>query len=211
MTHLLKRSLMWLYARAVGSPRDSWFEHRAYTAIHPSVILGAGSTVDVKFRPDHPGVCVDIGEDSQIFGHLVVQRPGARIRIGQRTQIGASLLVAANEITICDDVLMAWGVTVVDNDSHSANWEARQHDVRQSAVDYRKTPDDIARNKDWSTVPMAPVRVGAKAWIGFGVTILKGVTIGEGAVIGAGSVVTGDIPPLTLAAGNPARPIRSVE
>ena len=35
--------------------------------------------------------------------------------------------------------------------------------------------------------------------------ILKGVTIGEGAVVGAGSVVTHDVPPWTIAAGNPAK------
>jgi maltose O-acetyltransferase len=40
--------------------------------------------------------------------------------------------------------------------------------------------------------------------------ILKGVTIGENAVIGAGSVVTSDVPPNTVAAGAPARPIGSV-
>ena len=41
--------------------------------------------------------------------------------------------------------------------------------------------------------------------------ILKGVHIGRGAIIGAGSVVTRDIPPHCLAAGNPARVIRSLE
>jgi acetyltransferase-like isoleucine patch superfamily enzyme len=38
--------------------------------------------------------------------------------------------------------------------------------------------------------------------------VLTDVTIGEGAVIGAGSVVTADIPPWTVAFGQPARPQR---
>lgn len=47
-------------------------------------------------------------------------------------------------------------------------------------------------------------------WICGGVTILPGVTIGHGAVIGAGSVVTRSVPPMTLAAGNPCKPIRTI-
>ncbi|MDE6177216.1 MAG: sugar O-acetyltransferase, partial [Paramuribaculum sp.] len=47
-------------------------------------------------------------------------------------------------------------------------------------------------------------------WIGGQCVILPGVTIGRGAVIGAGSVVTKDIPPMTVAAGNPCRPIRLI-
>lgn len=46
-------------------------------------------------------------------------------------------------------------------------------------------------------------------WIGFGVIILDGVTIGKGAIIAAGSVVTKSIPENAIAAGSPARVIKS--
>ncbi len=54
------------------------------------------------------------------------------------------------------------------------------------------------------------ITIGDKVWIAGDVKILAGVTIGEGAVIGCGSVVTRDIPPRTLAAGNPCRVIRKI-
>jgi acetyltransferase-like isoleucine patch superfamily enzyme len=46
--------------------------------------------------------------------------------------------------------------------------------------------------------------------IGMGSIILPGVTIGEGAVVAAGSVVTRDVPPWTVAAGNPADVLRNL-
>lgn len=54
-----------------------------------------------------------------------------------------------------------------------------------------------------------PVRIGAGADIGTNAIILPGVTIGEGAIIGAGAVVTTDIPAYAVAAGVPARVLRS--
>ena len=50
--------------------------------------------------------------------------------------------------------------------------------------------------------------IGNDVWIGQNAAILPGVHIGDGAVIGAYSVVGSDIEPYTIAAGNPARPIR---
>jgi len=47
--------------------------------------------------------------------------------------------------------------------------------------------------------------------IGVGATILPNVTIGPNAIVGACSVVTKDVPPDTVVAGNPARPICSFE
>ena len=55
----------------------------------------------------------------------------------------------------------------------------------------------------------APVRIGDHVWIGQRAMILKGVTIGDGAVIAAGSIVTRDVPAGALAAGVPAKVIRT--
>lgn len=56
-----------------------------------------------------------------------------------------------------------------------------------------------------------PITIGSNCWIASNVTVTGGVTIGEGCVIGAGSVVTRDIPPHSLAAGNPCRVIRQID
>ena len=55
-----------------------------------------------------------------------------------------------------------------------------------------------------------PVTIGNNVWICTGALVLPGVTIGDNSVIGAGSVVTKDIPPNSLAVGNPCRVIRSL-
>ena len=55
------------------------------------------------------------------------------------------------------------------------------------------------------------ISIGDDAWIGAGVIILPGVTIGNGAVVGAGSVVLDDISEYTIAAGVPAKEIRSIK
>jgi maltose O-acetyltransferase len=56
----------------------------------------------------------------------------------------------------------------------------------------------------------APVILEANVWLAARVIVLPGVTIGQNSVVGAGSVVTRDIPPDVLAAGIPAKVIRSL-
>ena len=55
-----------------------------------------------------------------------------------------------------------------------------------------------------------PVHIKAGAWLGQGVVICPGVTIGENAVVGANSVVREDVPDRCIAAGIPAKVIRSI-
>jgi acetyltransferase-like isoleucine patch superfamily enzyme len=54
------------------------------------------------------------------------------------------------------------------------------------------------------------VRIGRNVWIGFDVCLMPGVSIGDGSVIGARSVVIDNIPPYSVAAGNPARVIHQL-
>lgn len=56
-----------------------------------------------------------------------------------------------------------------------------------------------------------PVSIGNDVWIGDKVIIMPGVTIGDGCIIGAGAVVTKSIPPYSVAAGVPAKVIKTRE
>jgi acetyltransferase-like isoleucine patch superfamily enzyme len=59
--------------------------------------------------------------------------------------------------------------------------------------------------------PMAaPVVVEAGSFLGANVTVLPGVRVGAESFVAAGSVVTADVPPRTLVAGVPARPLRAI-
>jgi acetyltransferase-like isoleucine patch superfamily enzyme len=142
-----------------------------------------------------------IGEQSQVETRLTIEREGASLRIGDRTFIGGGEISCASRIDIGDDVMIAWNTTIFDHASHSIRFSERVNDVTEW----------LRGEKDWSVVNMAPIRIDNKAWIGFGSILLPGVTIGEGAVVGAGSVVTRDVPPWTVAAGNPARVIRELK
>ena len=148
---------------------------------------------------DPNGCRLSIGSESNIEALIVLEREEAEVQIGSRSHLGGGTLVdAACRIAIGDDVLIAFEVLIMDHDSHAMHFESRRDDVR----------DWMRGEKNWTSVVRQPVRIHNKAWIGARAIVLKGVTIGEGAIVGAGSVVTGDVPPWTLVAGNPARIIR---
>jgi maltose O-acetyltransferase len=56
-----------------------------------------------------------------------------------------------------------------------------------------------------------PIAIGDNVWLGGGVIVCPGVTIGDDTVVGAGAVVTRDVPPRVVAAGNPARVLRTID
>lgn len=97
------------------------------------------------------------------------------------------VLLDVNPITIGDRVLLGPGVHIYTA-SHPVDPEIR------------RTFKELGK----------PVVIEDDVWIGGGAILLPGVRIGQGSVIGAGSVVTKDVPPRTVAAGNPCRPIRKL-
>ncbi|MBN8419162.1 MAG: acyltransferase [Verrucomicrobia bacterium] len=56
-----------------------------------------------------------------------------------------------------------------------------------------------------------PITIGKNVWIGARVMILPGATIGDHSVIAAGAIVRGEIPPRSIAAGVPAKVIKTFE
>jgi acetyltransferase-like isoleucine patch superfamily enzyme len=179
-----------------------------------SATLGAGTLtlpgfrVDIRSGPTSDRVLV--GTESVLQCGIVLERGTGQVIIGDRTFIGASQIICAHRVEIGSDILIAWGCTIVDHNSHSLRWQDRADDIRLWRAGMSTNKTAAADLKNWDVVPMAPVIIRDKAWIGFGTIILKGVTIGEGAVVGAGSVVTKDVPPWTIVAGSPARVIREL-
>lgn len=136
-----------------------------------------------------------IGADLET-GHNVVIREentiGDRLSIWNSSTIDYGCIVGdevkihcnvyvAQFTTLEDDVFLAPGVTIVNDPHPLCGLCMRGPTVKRAA------------------------RIGVNA------TLLSHITIGEGALIGAGSVVTNDIPAHTVAYGNPARPVKSVD
>lgn len=116
---------------------------------------------------------------------------GAEIVIGNGTHIGyQNILAAATSIRIGDRVRLASNVCIFDNPSHPVEPSRRHLPFRLDET--------------------APVVIGNNVWIGMNCFVMRGVTIGDNSVIAAGSIVTRSIPPNSLAAGNPARVIKSI-
>jgi acetyltransferase-like isoleucine patch superfamily enzyme len=156
----------------------------------PLVDVRAGSTLVVE-----DGVRLksrNWGYHLNMYGpvKLMADAPGAVITIGARTRIYGSCIHAFASVTIGPDCLIAANCQIID---------ANGHELSFPAVEARARTRDQPR----------PVVVEAAVWLGTGVIVLPGVRIGRGSVVGAGSVVTRDIPPMSLAAGNPARVIRT--
>jgi acetyltransferase-like isoleucine patch superfamily enzyme len=111
---------------------------------------------------------------------------GGSIEIGDWTFVNyGSIVTAYARVEIGRNCLLGHYVAIIDNDEH----------------------DMLDRSRPGLS---RPVRVADGAWLCDRVIVLPGVTIGEGAVVGAGAVVTKDIPPWSVAVGNPARVIKQI-
>ncbi|OGT28463.1 MAG: hypothetical protein A2Z17_07455 [Gammaproteobacteria bacterium RBG_16_66_13] len=191
--------------KAVNEARRiaSWPILRLYFALH-GVAWGRGWLIyGLPIIQRHAGSRISIGRDFEMRNTrassplgvlhpciLATWSPEASIEIGNGVGITGGSLCAVRKISIGDRVLIGANCTILDSDFHPLDSKGR---VERSAP------------AEW-----APVVIEDDAFIGTQVLILKGSRVGQGSVVGAGSVVTGEIPSHVLAAGNPARPVRSI-
>jgi acetyltransferase-like isoleucine patch superfamily enzyme len=129
--------------------------------------------------------------------------PRGRVSFGECALAVGVRIICDAEVEIGDYALMSWNVVLMDSYRVPFDPTERQRIVMQAPL---RSPRQLA-----AEVPARPIRIGRAAWIGFDVCILPGITIGDGSIIGARSVVMDDVPPYTIAAGNPARIIRRLD
>jgi acetyltransferase-like isoleucine patch superfamily enzyme len=150
--------------------------------------------------PVHGNVLESLRDGRLIIGEHTLMEPDvwitapapARIRIGSGVFLNLGVMVSALELVeIGDHCMLANGCFVTD-----ANHRF----------------DDPHRPVPWQGfTSKGPTRLGDNVWCGTHVVVTSGVTIGERSVIGANSVVNSDIPPYSIAAGAPARVLRTIE
>jgi acetyltransferase-like isoleucine patch superfamily enzyme len=144
---------------------------------------------------------VVIGKNVCINGELFCNVNGY-IEIGDYSVVGSnSYIYADNSIKIGKYCFIARDVLIQDNNSHPLDPEQR----KKEAINYQCEAIDTYFSEN------GPIEIADNVWIGTRATILKNVTIGYGSIIGAGSVVTKSIPPMCIAAGNPAKVIKTIE
>jgi acetyltransferase-like isoleucine patch superfamily enzyme len=149
--------------------------------------------------PVHGNVLEALLDDRLQIGPQVLLEPGvwltcpgeARIVIGAGTFLNLNVQVAAVELVeIGSHCMFANGCFVTDGNHRF---------------------DDPVKPVPWQGfTTKGPTRIGDNVWCGANVVVTSGVTIGERSVIGAGSVVTTDIPPYSIAAGAPAKVLRTI-
>jgi acetyltransferase-like isoleucine patch superfamily enzyme len=204
--HLVARLANFAYRQAQEHAASA--PAAAYT-LSPEGAMLSGCVVDCRCGPTDGRT--QFGRNSVISCRITLERGVGNVSIGSDSFIGGSHLVCATGITVGDHVMVSWGCTLVDHDSHSLDWRERAEDVRRWRQGLLEGGLGLAAQlKNWEVVDMAPIHICDRAWLGMNVTVLKGVTIGEGAVVAAGSVVTKEVPAWTLVGGNPARVIKEL-
>lgn len=148
----------------------------------------------------HAPKYITVGKGSSILSHCIIEayptnthKP--QLKIGNNVSLGEySHITCANKITIGDGVLTGRFVLITDN-SHGNN--------TKEVADIAPLARVVHSN--------GPVYIGENVWIGDKVTILPNVTIGKGCIIAANAVVTKDIPEYSVAAGIPAKVIKTIK
>ncbi len=150
--------------------------------IRSFTVIYAGSSIGSGLQTGHH---VMIREDNQLGDNVSIGTSSSLEfgnRIGNRVRIHSGCFLERS--TIADDVFIGPNVVFTDD----------PHPICPRYLDCKRGAE-----------------IGAFSRIGANVTLLPGVKIGKNCLIGAGSVVVDDIPDDSVAVGNPARVIKSID
>jgi acetyltransferase-like isoleucine patch superfamily enzyme len=135
---------------------------------------------------------VNVGNGTKIWHFVHIMKDA---KIGKNCII-ADYVYVGRDVIIGDNVKIENRATIFNGVTIQDDAFIGPHVVFTNDLYPRST------TPDWKILPTS-VKKGAS--LGAGSVIVCGVTIGEYALIGAGSVVTRNVPPYSLAYGNPAR------
>jgi len=180
----------------------SWLMYRKWSKM--VTIVGEGvkfyKTTTILHMYGASAKNIKIGAKSRIHGELAVCAKGT-IEMGEYTKIGpGTKILSVNKVVVGDLTAMATNCVVCDNNNHSVNPHDREI--------MRKTPSG-SFERSWENSDSAPIIIGRNVWVGANVRICKGVTIGDGSVLAANAVITKDVPANCVAAGNPAKIVKT--
>jgi acetyltransferase-like isoleucine patch superfamily enzyme len=134
-------------------------------------------------------VLAHLGQGTGITSRVFIEHP-YNVYIGSNCNINQFAIIQGSpdgQIRIGDRVTISYGAIILTASlSPNKNFSFNEHENKSVIIQ-----DDV--------------------WIAANAMILPGITIGRHAVVGAGAVVTRDVPPYTLVAGVPAKPVRKIE
>lgn len=145
------------------------------------------------------GLTIDYGA-SVYTGTMFDVGPEGSVRIGPYAIVNPAWIICDSLIEIGAHALISWNVVLMDTYRVPSDISERRRELERVSARKSRRIEHCGEAR--------PIRLESNVWIGFDSCVLPGVTIGEGSIIGARSVVASDIPPFTIAAGNPARVVR---
>lgn len=155
---------------------------------------------NVEFADGSTSADIILEDHVAMYANIASQSEG-KIYMGVYSKIGGgSQILSVDSVSIGAYTAIAKNVTICDNNNHPISPEYRRK---------MRTEPSGSDIRLWKHSASAPISIGENVWIGTGVRICKGVTIGDNAVIAAQSVVTKDVPANAIAAGNPAKIVKT--
>lgn len=183
--------------------KDDWYDGRVPSCVDldaRAYVESAYTFVACRAQRRH---AVTIGRAAHVYSSTIfdVGERGS-ICIGPYAMLNGARLICEARIEIGSYAAISWNVVLMDS------YRLPTDPVRRGLLLERAGHPAHALSTE--EVEAKPIKLCDNVWLGFDVCVLPGVTIGEGSVVGARSVVCSDVPPYTLVAGNPARPIRQL-